>query len=58
MAGVVAAVAFALPSGSPPALRVGIEVVAGAAAYCGALTLLHRDRLRAFLGMAKTLRRA
>jgi PST family polysaccharide transporter len=58
MAMVVGGIAFVVPSDWPPGLRVCVEVVAGAAAYCGALALLHRDRLRAFLGMAKTLRRA
>jgi PST family polysaccharide transporter len=58
MAAVVSGLGLGFASAWHPAARVGAEFVAGAAAYCGAITLLHRDRLRAFLRLAKTLRSA
>ena len=60
----VAAVRLLLPAGSAagtalkePAVRLGLQAAAGAAAYGLALALFHRDRLRAFRGMLRHLRR-
>lgn len=60
----VLGVRLLLPAGVPgagaagsPVLRLALQVAAGAAAYGLALFLFHRDRLRAFRGLLRHLRR-
>ncbi|HYH47189.1 MAG TPA: oligosaccharide flippase family protein [Thermoanaerobaculia bacterium] len=57
----VLGVRLLLPAGvagaGGPALRLALQVAAGAAAYGLALFLFHRDRLRAFRGLLRHLRR-
>jgi len=47
-----------LPSAQPLVLRLILEVATGGAAYAATVLLLHRERARAFLSMAKGLRRS
>lgn len=52
----VAGLKWMLPPSRPMLLRLVLEIAVGATAYIATLLLLHRDRARAFLSMAKSLR--
>lgn len=53
MLAAVVAARVAAPDGWPVGARLGAQVLAGAAAYAGAVLLLHRDRLLAFRRMLR-----
>jgi hypothetical protein len=46
-----------VPLSLPPAVRLAIEIAAGMITYSGSAFLLHRERMRAFLQMARGFRR-
>jgi PST family polysaccharide transporter len=56
MALAVVAVKVVLPSSLSLGIRLAVEVIAGAVVYVGALLLLHRTRVDAFVRAARTLR--
>lgn len=53
---VLGAVKWSMPAVWPLYLRFAIEVIAGAAAYTLALSMLHRARLRNFVGLYRRIR--
>ncbi len=57
MAACVGILKWTLPSGWPLYFRFGLEVLGGGAAYILTLFVLHRERLRAFFRLIRTLRR-
>jgi PST family polysaccharide transporter len=57
MAGVVLLFKHAIPASQPLPLRLAFEIVAGIISYLGTLLLMHRQRVAAFVNMAKILRR-
>jgi PST family polysaccharide transporter len=56
MAAAVEALRRGLPAAEPDAMRLGLEIAVGAAAYAGALLTLHRATLRAALPILRRLR--
>lgn len=51
MVGAIMLVRAIAPAPAPGALRLGVEVLAGAAAYSASLMLFHRNRVTSFLAM-------
>jgi len=57
MAGVVLVLKSLMPLTLPLTVRLVIEIAAGAFAYTGAVLLFHRERVKAFLQLAKSFKR-
>jgi teichuronic acid exporter len=57
MTAFVLLVKYLRPATLPLAAQLGIEIIAGFAAYAGTIFLFHRQRMNAFLEMAKGFRR-
>jgi teichuronic acid exporter len=47
---------YTIAAGLPSPVRLGLEIVAGGAAYILTLTMLHRDRFHQFQNLIKTMR--
>ena len=57
MTGLVLLLKWTMPQTLPMAVRLVIEVAVGVIAYTGALLVLHRERITAFVQLAKSFKR-